>query len=468
MNIIEEFFAYALNKKDNLYTIEDHTQDHNQCIKYVHERVLATVSLNFYQDFNIIDMKIENLESEKVTFFLHFDLKDLNHAKELLDEMLDSYIKEIYNREIKILLCCTSGITTSYFKEKLNKTCSLLNVHYHFDATSYQNIHQEAYKYDFILLAPQIGKELNKIREIYEEIPVLTIPSDLFAVCDTTAIIDLVKKERHRRWKVQEMEKFPTERMALKTIKNTLVVCIRIEAGKTHLYGGFYHLGNFTQEEDIFKKEYKENDIFDLLDVLLAKYPQAENISVCTPGSLDHGKITFHTAGIEDIDVQKIFKDKYHRNVYFTNDANAMAYGYYIFQNKHENIAFYFHPCFTQTRTGGMGYILDGKPRIGKSGLCGEMQYISPTLNIKNTNSFSTPEEAIEVLSKFMISAIANVDPDVIVYYCNLITDPEDLRKEIEKVIQPRFIPEIIKVNHCIGYMFLGGIARVALENHTL
>ena len=72
------------------------------------------------------------------------------------------------------------------------------------------------------------------------------------------------------------------------------------------------------------------------------------------------------------------------------------------------------------------------------------------------------------MLSKFMISAIANVDPDVIVYYCNLITDPEDLRKEIEKVIQPRFIPEIIKVNHCIGYMFLGGIARVALENHTL
>ena len=91
------------------------------------------------------------------------------------------------------------------------------------------------------------------------------------------------------------------------------------------------------------------------------------------------------------------------------------------------------------------------------------MQYLSKN----KTKAPFKQEEAIQVVSQYFISSIAHMAPEVIIYYCNMIPSSTYLQEEIEKFIQPRFIPNLIKVNHCIGYMLLGGLAYVAYQNGT-
>ncbi len=459
MNLIEQFFEYALKQENSNYTIENHTKEKYPYISYNSENVIATVSLNNYEEFHIIDMKIENSQKQKVTFYIHFDLKDLQRAIELLQEMLESLNKEIKNKDVNILLCCTSGVTTSYLKEKLNNACELLNVHYHFDATFYKIIHESAFRYDLILLAPQIFNEQQKLQETYPDIPVECIDSKIFASGDIPAIIKMV----HDKRQIQQENNELSSTTLSKNLQNTLALCIRIENGKVNIYPVFYHLGNSHCEEKIIKDNYNLQDIFDIIDYSIAKHSQIENIVICTPGIIDQGKITFKSGNLNDVDIQSLFENKYHKNIYLINDANAMALGYYIHQSKYGTMAFYFHPTNTPTRTGGMGYIINGQLHLGHHGLSGEMQYLS-------TNDTKAPfkqEEAVQVVSKYFISSIAHTDPEAIIFYCNMIPSSNDLKKEIEKAIQPRFIPELIKVNHCIGYMLVGGLAYVANQNRT-
>lgn len=458
MNIIQHFFNYALTQHHSSYTIIDQTSDKYPSILYQNENVLGTLSLNEYENYHIIDMKVENLNKQKVTFYLHFDLQELERAKELLDEMLEALKKEISNKDINILLCCTSGITTSYLKEKLNDAAKLLNLPYHFEATYYKIIHQEAYKYDLILLAPQISHEQATIQNHFPDIPTITIESKSFATTDVTAIFKQIK---HAKCPVQDEVFVP--RKKLNTLKNTLALCIRIENGKVNIYPVFYHLENSSCEDKIIKDNYQLQDIFDIIDYSLSKYSQIENIVICTPGIIDHGKLTFKSAKLNDVNVQALFENKYHKNIYFINDANAMTLGYYTEHTEYKNIAFYFHPTNTATRTGGMGYILDGKLHLGHHGLSGEMQYLSKN----KTKAPFKQEEAIQVVSQYFISSIAHMAPEAIIYYCNMIPSSTYLQEEIEKFIQPRFIPNLIKVNHCIGYMLLGGLAYVSYQSGT-
>ncbi len=458
MNIIQHFFNYALTQYDSSYTIIDNTNDKYPSILYQNENVLGTLSLNEYENYHIIDMKVENLNKQKVIFYLHFDLQELDRAKELLDEMLEALKKEISNKDINILLCCTSGITTSYLKEKLNDAAKLLNLPYHFEATYYKIIHQEACKYDLILLAPQISHEQATIQSHFPDIPTITIDSKSFATTDVTSIFKQIK---HAKYPVQDEVFIP--RKKLNALKNTLALCIRIENGKVNIYPVFYHLENSDCEDKIIKDNYKLQDIFDIIDYSLSKHSQIENIVICTPGIIDRGKLTFKTAKLNDVNVQSLFENKYHKNIYFINDANAMTLGYYTEHPEYKNLAFYFHPTNTPTRTGGMGYILDGKLHLGHHGLSGEMQYLSKN----NTKAPFKQEEAIQVVSQYFISSIAHIAPEAIVYYCNMIPESTCLQEEIEKVIQPRFIPDLIKVNHCIGYMLLGGLVYVAYQSGT-
>lgn len=464
MNIIQQFFNYALTQNNSSYTIIDQTSNKYPSILYQNENVLGTLSLNEYENYHIIDMKVENLNKQKVTFYLHFDLQELQRAKELLNEMLEALKNEIENKDINILLCCTSGITTTYLKEKLNDATKLLNLPYHFEATYYKIIHQEACKYDLILLAPQISHEQATIQNHFPDIPTAVIESKSFA---TTDVATIFKQIKHVKCPIQDEVLIPQKK--LDTLKNTLCLCIRIEHEQINIYPAFFHLGKTTCLDNILKNKYCIQDIFDILDYALTQFETIDTIVISTPGSVDKNKFTFHTEQLEDIDLLELFKQKYSQNIYFINDANAMALGYYTRHPEYKNLAFYFHPINTFTRIGGMGYIIDSSLNIGTHAIRGEVQYMLPTLQTlkESTNNTLTENELIDVISKYLIGSIVHVDPEAIVFYCPKVSSVKAMQKAIEKYIQPRFIPEIIQVNHCIGYMLLGSLMFALDQNRT-
>ena len=81
-----------------------------------------------------------------------------------------------YNEEqtVKVLLCCTSALTTSYFAEQLNNAAKILSLNYIFEAVSYDRVYEKGLYYDIILLAPQIGFQQKKIHNAMFIIAVLS------------------------------------------------------------------------------------------------------------------------------------------------------------------------------------------------------------------------------------------------------------------------------------------------------
>ena len=101
------------------------------------ETKFARGEVNFYQlEVTIVEMSVINISDDENKFYLHFELKDLTHAEELFGEMLETLESLKSQQKLKILLFCTSGLTTNFFKDKLNEAAQLLSLNYEFNAVS--------------------------------------------------------------------------------------------------------------------------------------------------------------------------------------------------------------------------------------------------------------------------------------------------------------------------------------------
>ena len=79
--------------------------------------------------------------------------------------MVETLIGLKEEKTLRVLLSCSAGLTTSMFADNLNSVAGMLGLDYHFDAVSYMSIYEEAEKYDVILIAPQIGYMLKRLKE---------------------------------------------------------------------------------------------------------------------------------------------------------------------------------------------------------------------------------------------------------------------------------------------------------------
>ena len=103
----------------------------------------GTASFYLLEKFVVVEMNVVNKNTSEIVFYLHFELKDLEHAQELFTEMITAVLKQKETSSRRILMCCSSAITTSFFKEKLNNAAKLLKLNVTFDAVSYNNLFVE-------------------------------------------------------------------------------------------------------------------------------------------------------------------------------------------------------------------------------------------------------------------------------------------------------------------------------------
>ncbi len=68
----------------------------------------------------------------------------------------------------------------------------------------------------------------------------------------------------------------------------------------------------------------------------------------------------------------------------------------------------------------------------------------------------TTPEGAVEALAKSIVSVISMLDPELIVICCFMITDVNEVIKEVEKYIPKDYIPHIEQVDYLQEFMLLG------------
>lgn len=416
------------------------------------------VVFNLMDQFDVIELSITSLRDQEIVFYLHFELNDLAHAEELYEEMERALRRQKNRQRIRVLLCCSSGITTSYFVEKMRSAADLLSLDMDFTAVSYNNLFVKGFNADVILLAPQISYLYEKAVAILKEKTIIVIPASVFAAYDVSRLLTLIQKTREEEKQRKREHMRPIELIEFTNTPDLIIVSIIVEYNHIRMIYRIYERGTPVYQDAVIKEVYQLRDLEDMLDVVIARWPKVEMVCVNTPGVVTDGHLTFHSANIENVDVQTIFSNRYHRRFIFTNDANIMAMGFYALQTDTRNISFYFHPH--AARTAGVGNIMNGQLIQGRNSLSGEMQYVHKITSYSKDPAVlaRTPEGTMEIVTKYLVSIIATMDPDMIGIYCDMVPDMEELKKSLAQYIQEPFIPELVKVDNVIEIMFIGGM----------
>ena len=460
--LAQEFLDWILTRKSDDYILSQYTDVHenNRYQNVVLDTVYAEglITFNPLKDFMVVELRITMKKDGKSMFYLHFDLNDLEHAKELFVEMTESLRKLKSEEKIKVLLCCSSGITTSFFVEKLNSGVKFLSLNYSFSAVSYNDLYVRAFDADIILLAPQIGFRLWRVREILKDKTVLMIPASVFAAYDVSALFSLLVEEKRRREAEMKRQRTPAETLEFLTLPSILVLSVIVEYNVLRIVFRAYDHGAVLFEDEVIKEKYVLRDLEDMLDIVVKRMPDLQLICVNTPGVIYDGHLTFRSSNIWNVDVRKRFEDRYGIPFLFENDANAMALGYFSTQKEVNSLSFYFHP--RAARTAGVGNVVNGALYTGRNNLAGEMQYVHKIISYSKdpTELLRTPEGTLEVVAKYLLTIIANFDPEQIVIFCSMLYDIDQLKEYLAQYMQREFIPELIKVDDVLEYMFVGGM----------
>ena len=141
--------------------------------------------VNFYDDC-IIELNVENKNTQELDFFIHFQMNNLHHAVGLLMEMKECLETLRQHQKLKVLLSCSSGLTTGFFADKLQEAADLLNKDYLFDAVAYSELFDKGKDYDMILLAPQVSYMLSKVEDVFKDKLVFALSSTLFGKYDVS------------------------------------------------------------------------------------------------------------------------------------------------------------------------------------------------------------------------------------------------------------------------------------------
>ncbi len=454
------FKEWILEQKQDYYQLHL-DEKHDDIIIIESENSYSQVIFN---SMNIIELCVTNLINDKNEFYLHFQMQNLKHAIDLFHEMEECIHKLINRPQIKILLSCTGGLTTSYFAEKLQEAADLLNLDYQISATSYNNLFNKGKNYDVILLAPQISYMLAKVQEILKDKIVLNIPAQYFATYDITNTFLMIDKARKEKVETESTEDKHIP-LAISTHKHDKILIISIvrNSHRIHIDYRLYSEDNeMIFDNHIIKYRFSITDLYDIIDTVLLQHDY-KTIGISIPGIINDGYITSASVeGLGDCNLIQLLSSRYpHISVVIDNDVNTAAVGYYASQKKYQNIAFLFQPMNFHA---GAGIIIDGQLIKGKNHLAGEIQYLPMNLSDDRLNLAKTPEGALELVAQTLVSIISIISPDAIFYSCGLIPHNEELKAEMSQYISSDYLPDIIKIDDIHEYTLLGQLILTIRE----
>ncbi|NLH63310.1 MAG: ROK family protein [Erysipelotrichaceae bacterium] len=439
------------------------TQQRNGCT-YEYQSSLITIctacaraEIRFYEK-NIIEFRILSLKSEENIFYLHFQLKEIHHAHELFHEMMTALLAYNEERMVKVLLCCTSALTTSYFAEQLNRAAKVLALNYIFEAVSYDRVYEKGLYYDMILVAPQIGFQEKKIHNAMKEIPILTIPAAIFGKYDTGAMIALIQKT------LRQKRPQPTKAEAVaKVFENSakiLCICVFNSSKKVRTIYRYYRNGKIVTEGEIKKKNVQVSDVMDIIDTMVAVHPEIEAIGLTMPGIEVSGRLHLPEQGIKDEDIALEIYHKYNRICILSNDCNQVAYGICSLDEHYKNLIFNFQPYGYSV--GGAGIVANGELVRGKGNGAGELKTLINALSLSRPAGelAKTADGTYEILAKTIACEISLLSPEAVYVHSAMAPDIEHLKELVSSLAGERAMPDMFYINDMREYMMVGTMLK--------
>lgn len=191
------FFRWILShqkqyQKDYIHCFIETDNEKHQIICFESVKVKGKITI-WYN--HIIEEEISRLSDDKLIFYLHFTMTDLAQCTHLFKEFYQTMVQYTQQKEWKIALCCTGGLSTSVFIEEMQQVCELENIHFQLVSLSLDQLYKHYQDYDALYLAPQIAHlEPDILAFTKHQIPVYRIDATLFATKNYRAIIQTIQK----------------------------------------------------------------------------------------------------------------------------------------------------------------------------------------------------------------------------------------------------------------------------------
>ena len=134
------------------------------CDEYYHAHI------TFYSHLQIMELSIEEKATQDNVFYLHFEMNDFYTTRKNIMAFFQFLREDHQNKQenskihfstLKILVCCTSGLTSHYFAELIKNKQHSIQV----DAYPVHQIETVGEDYDVILLAPQIAYMYSQLKK---------------------------------------------------------------------------------------------------------------------------------------------------------------------------------------------------------------------------------------------------------------------------------------------------------------
>ncbi len=398
-----------------------------------------------FHEMNIIEFQITRKADDAVVFYLHFQLNDESHALYLLDQLKESLVHIGPVSVRKILMSCSSALTTSFFAQKLNQTAQLLNLPFTFSAVSFDLIPEAGKNCDMILLAPQIAFRKKEFSSLFPEKTILEIPGNMFGSYDVQGILDLISRN------LADFSPSSSAESAhiLNSSRKIMAITTRIDS-QFEISWRIFHHGQIIRSETVVKNRIDYHDFEDILDTVSVLENHLDAVVISVPGVVHDGTVILDRSGFREYDMKTRLSRKYPYRFIITNNANATALGLYHLQNDYQTVI--YHSQLREADRAGQGIVIDGHIVTGKKGIAGEVNYL-PGRSDPALSPLSRAERAI---AKAILSDIAIVGPDAVYIRCELIHDTGRIRDLIRETVSDEYIPDLFIIDHATEYMYYG------------
>ena len=468
----QAYRSWILAQKNDDYTISENNGDIRITSAY------AEGEINFVENmgFQIIEMKTINKKDDDIVFFLHFELMEEERAKELFREMMEAFTELKNQQKTKVLICCSSGLTSSYFALQLNETAEYLKKEYEFDYASYSNLYEKGFDFSAVLLAPQIKYHLKEAKSILKDQFVEVIPAKVFAAYDTAAVIEGLEllKAQHAAQIMEEQKAAMKKELQNKARILSVVLNIGKEHDTLEIPIRYYSEGEIKFETVLKKKWSRFEDILQVLKESeihhMSEY--IDRIAFCLPGIIKDGVLSFRTEHHRgEVNIRQQVEEMFDIPLTLNNSTDMAALGFYYSQDQYTSINFH---SYKPEGGNGESLIREGKLISGRNNIVGEVSFTRKTLKKEDLHPGEKykPKEIEKYLALFLTNSIIYSGPDAICIFSPLTPDMDHLHKRIAKYLPEEYIPDLIHIpeEEKIEYAHLGNLmkAREDMENESI
>lgn len=302
-----------------------------------------------------------------------------------------------------------------------------------------------------------------KIQAIYQDKKIINIPPQIFARYDIAAMLALLDVTISSKSEKTTPDYLGFQKYIQTHGKKILCISVNRNHSRVHIAYRLYYQEKLLASGKNIKMQMSMQDVYDVIDTMILHHEKITTIALCIPGIVNDGKTMKTTIkGITERNFKEMLKQRYSQEVVITNDVNTAAVGYHALHH-YQSLVLLFQPVSSD---GGAGIIIDDKLVNDLGHVAGEIQYL-PMLKQMDKDKPYTPEIIFELVKTTIISYISILGPEVIVLFCTMIYDVDQLILAIEKETPQRFIPKIFKVNDLEEYIFIGQMIECYQSSDT-